>query len=280
MSEYPENSGQHGELVCILDLLEAFDIPRTCVEFGAYDGITNSNTHALWARRDFQALLIEPDADRFKSLESNIRGYGNVSAFKGFVTPETPLSHYLKAARFPDEIGVLSIDIDANDIEIFEALDHEHTHIVVVEFNQQFPVWCDYRDPPGHIVFRHSARALMNSAFENGYGIADCIGPNLILLNARRHQVPEHWKTDRLEEIFDYAHQKKVSRDPRIIGSKFTTNALAYSQKPTVGMILNAKLRQFVIERNYRRRGIAVPTKEIPAPCRERLLTAGLFPGS
>ena len=63
--------GQFGEVLVIKDLFDDFDIPKTCIEFGAYDGITNSNTYYFWKKKDFKALLIEPNQELFKVLLKN-----------------------------------------------------------------------------------------------------------------------------------------------------------------------------------------------------------------
>ena len=57
--------GQFGEVKILKNLVKKFDIPKTCVEFGAYDGVTNSNTNYFWEKQKFRALLIEPNEKLF-----------------------------------------------------------------------------------------------------------------------------------------------------------------------------------------------------------------------
>ena len=40
-------SGQFGEVLILKNIINKFPIPKTCIEFGAYDGITNANTFSL-----------------------------------------------------------------------------------------------------------------------------------------------------------------------------------------------------------------------------------------
>ena len=73
--------GQFGEVLVIKDLFDDFDIPKTCIEFGAYDGITNSNTYYFWKKKGFKALLIMHGEDDFlispKEAELNHKNLGS-----------------------------------------------------------------------------------------------------------------------------------------------------------------------------------------------------------
>ena len=270
-------TSQFGEGRIIADLLADYPIPRTSIEFGAYDGTTNSNTYPLWHDHGFRSLLIEPDEGNFNKLQQVTQGQEAVTILKEFVTLENSLQSILSRVGFADEIGVLSIDIDANDLDIFEAFDHTRTHIVIIEFNQQLPYWCDYRDPEGQITFRHSAAATARVARSLGYGVVACIGCNLVLLNGRYHNLKQEWMEPDLNRIFDHAEHKRACGDIRIIGCKFTTNAKVFTQKPSALLRLKAKFKQCLLVRNYRRRGKAVPPSDISKDCQKALVAAGLY---
>ena len=47
--------GQFDEVKLILKIPKLDIIPKTCIEFGAYDGITNSNTFYFWKKENFQS---------------------------------------------------------------------------------------------------------------------------------------------------------------------------------------------------------------------------------
>lgn len=269
------DTSQFGERELINKLLQTYTVPKTCVEFGAYDGKTNSNTYHLWAQENFKAVLIESDPDLFAQLQKNVAPHCIVE--QAFVTTQNPLDKILNRIGFDEEIGVLSIDIDSNDLEIFEQVDHTKTHIVIIEFNQQIPHWCSYRDPPGTVCFRHSARITMERALALGYGVVDCIGTNMILMNARKAELPQSYLTPNLEAIYDYKEQKRACKDVRIIGSKFTTNAKVFSVKPTPYLRLKAKIKQLNLALNYSKRGKKVPSQTISDECAKRLVAAGLY---
>ena len=47
-----ENFIKKGNKIKILnELTKSFNIPKTCIEFGAHDGITNSNTFYFWKKK-------------------------------------------------------------------------------------------------------------------------------------------------------------------------------------------------------------------------------------
>ena len=61
--------GQFNEVKILKKLTKSFNIPKTCIEFGAHDGITNSNTFYFWKKKGFKSLLIEPDPTLHKLLK-------------------------------------------------------------------------------------------------------------------------------------------------------------------------------------------------------------------
>ena len=269
------NQGQFGEVNVIKELFEKFNIPKTCVEFGAYDGITNSNTYYFWKNKGFKALLIEPDKHLFSLLKKNVND--NCTLLNQFVSIENNLPQIIKKTKFSKKIGLLSIDIDSNDLEIFKFIDHSSTYVVIIEFNNQFPVWVDYNDPKGLVVFRHSALAVLKYASKNGYKLFDVRGPNIILVNNNNLKLPAKYFPHSLEECFDYDEQNRVCFDERIIGSKFTTNAKIFTQKPNLFLKIKKLFSQYSLALNYFLRGKKIPNNNIPKECEKKILDSGLY---
>ena len=267
--------GQFDEVRIIKKIYEDYDLPKTCIEFGAYDGITNSNTYYFWNKKGFRSLLIEPDPNLYELLEKNSNQ--NCTVINDFVSVKNSLNKIIKKYNFPNKIGILSIDIDSNDLEIFKKIDHSSTFIVIIEFNNQFPVWVDYEDPSDCIIFRHSALAVLNYAKTKGYKLLDVKGSNLILINEKNLSLPDNLYPNSLENCFDYEQQKKTCKDIRIIGSKFTTNAKVFSQKPNILLRLKKYLFQLVVVINYSLRGKPIPSNKITRDCKKKILNAGLY---
>ncbi len=267
--------GQFNEVKILNKLTKSFNIPKTCIEFGAHDGITNSNTFYFWKKKKYSALLIEPDLKLFTILKKNANSL--CTLVNEFVSKENNLNKIIKKYKFPKKIGILSIDIDSNDLEIFRQVDHSSTFIVLIEFNNQLPVWVDYEDPEGCIVFRHSALAVLNFAMKKGYKLLDVKGANLILINHNNLYLPESFYPKKIEDCFDYEEQARACKDIRIIGSKFTTNAKIFSIKPNIFLRVKKYCFQINVIINYFLRRKPLPSNDIPESCKKRIIKSGLY---
>jgi hypothetical protein len=82
--EYRKNhhsqTGEDGVVEKILGALPATD--RWCVEFGAGDGERFSNTCHLIGAHGYSAVLIEPDAAKFRALDRRYQAYPGVHRFR------------------------------------------------------------------------------------------------------------------------------------------------------------------------------------------------------
>ena len=57
--------GEDGILLEVLKRLGTENLDRWCVEFGARDGISDSNTYNLIKNHNYKAVLIEGDTDYY-----------------------------------------------------------------------------------------------------------------------------------------------------------------------------------------------------------------------
>jgi len=119
-------SGEDGiieEIFKRLNVQEGF-----CVEFGAYDGITISNTRYLW-EQGWSGVSIEASAGPFEKLQKLYNNQPRMVCINAFVLPESSATNgrtFDEIARefFPNkEIDFLSIDIDGADYLILESLE-------------------------------------------------------------------------------------------------------------------------------------------------------------
>lgn len=139
-------TSQFGEDGCLAHILEQIGGAKhkTCVEFGAGDGMSCSNTARLWQTEGWRALLIEPDRISFEVLEGNARLFDTVCR-QAFVTPKGPQSigEVMEAEGF-DSVDFMSIDVDGDDYEILSALD-VRPRVISVEFNPTVPPHMELR---------------------------------------------------------------------------------------------------------------------------------------
>ena len=121
---YAQN-GEDGMLEAIFAKIGVTN--RYCVEFGAYDGRTMSNTWYLRERKGWNGLLMDS--------QENPSGSG---VHKEFVTAEN-IEELFKKYGVPGEFDLLSIDIDGNDYWVWRAIRNETPRVVVIEYNACFP---------------------------------------------------------------------------------------------------------------------------------------------
>lgn len=270
--------GEDGVIEYLLTLLPA--TPKTCLEVGAGDGINLSNTHTLWFKHGWRALLVESVPLGVRLIKERAAGRPDVTAVEALITAKgaNSLDDIAERVGFPRELGVLSLDIDSNDLEVLENLNYLTPHIVVIEFNHEIPPEIDYRDRPGDIFFRHSAKAVETSAKAHGYRVVACTGPNAILVREAllKGEVSAALPTAPIEQMFDYDFLRTRKVRHRVVQSKFITEELAVQGEPDFMLALRVRLS--VWGRKLRRLLRGRPAGERITPERRaHLRSAGLW---
>lgn len=113
---------------------------RYCVEFGAGDGLRNSNTARLVRDRGWDATLIEAGDYRFGRLAEHYAGVERARLVHAAVQPDT-VERIFADAAVPADLDLLSIDIDGNDYWVWRAIERYRPQIVIIEYNP-------YYEPP------------------------------------------------------------------------------------------------------------------------------------
>ena len=135
---------QNGEDGILEQLLLELNIENgSFCEFGASDGIKSSNTYNLIKNKNFYGLSIEADKERFKTCQENYKNFPNVNVENGFVLYNDNnfnLDKWLEKGKLPNDLDVLSIDIDCDDYYVWENMTNFNPKIVIFEINS-------YRDP-------------------------------------------------------------------------------------------------------------------------------------
>ncbi|MEP7167925.1 MAG: FkbM family methyltransferase [Bacteroidota bacterium] len=156
---------------------------KTCVEFGAWDGEHMSNTWNLWHNHQWKAILIEGEKDRCDELKKYTKDY-NVNPINAFVAVEgkNSLDTILSKTDFPENIDLLSIDIDGDDYYIFQSLKKYKPRLILIEYNPTIPPHLEMVQAEGE-YFGASALALVNLAHKKGYGLVHITVTNLIFVH-------------------------------------------------------------------------------------------------
>lgn len=175
---------------------------RYCVEFGAFDGITGSNTYLL-RQQGWKALLLD--------LHFDIPA---MNLHQAFITMEN-INQLFEQYSVPCDLDFLSIDIDYNDFYIWMALDPKYRPaVLVIEYNAGHAPDQDkvvkYRS---HIVgdstnyYGASILAMYNLGKKKGYSLvyADSTGTNLFFIRTDIVQALAKEKNITFKNIDDVA---------------------------------------------------------------------------
>ena len=203
--------GEDGIVGEILDRLErSIELSHWCVEFGAGDGVSLSNTCDLIRSRGYRAVMIEADDERVRLLATNHPGPEviRVHARVG-VSGADSLDSILAGTPIPLDFDVLSIDIDGHDFWVLDAIRAHSPKILLVEFNPTIPNSVCYVQPTDvDVSHGSSARSMLALAESKGYELVATTMTNLILLRSEFHDVVLGASTPRgtLEALRDDSH--------------------------------------------------------------------------
>jgi hypothetical protein len=178
-------AGEEGILEQALEVVGESD--GWCVEFGAHDGRSWSNTYSLITERRFRAVLIEPDARRFAQLRETYAGNDRVHAIKQSVgfRPDDGLDAILSRTPIPTGFDVLSIDIDGNDYHAWKAIERYRPKLVVIEFNPTIPTAVEFvqvLDP--RLSHGSSLRSVVALGRDKGYELVAVTDENAVFVRS------------------------------------------------------------------------------------------------
>ena len=109
------------------------------VEFGIGDGLEN-NTLALLLSA-WKGLWIEGSSSSVNKIKAKFKSVINNERLKvveAFITKDN--INEIISANIPDkEIDLLSVDIDGNDVHVFNEISVINPRVVVIEYNAKFP---------------------------------------------------------------------------------------------------------------------------------------------
>jgi hypothetical protein len=104
---------------------------KWCFEVGAADGIWLSNTRGF-IERGWKSILVESDPDKFAKLKKNTpTGH----CFNETVAIDKKIDDILDQTPAPQDIDLVSIDIDGQDYYVWKDLNKYRPRIVVVEWS-------------------------------------------------------------------------------------------------------------------------------------------------
>ena len=241
---------QNGEDGIIEKLIEQLNLRQNLFvcEFGAWDGVYLSNTFNLVTKHNATALMIEGDDEKYKELLKTSKKYRNIIPIKKFVTPhgDNSLDKILEENNFPIDFDLLSIDIDSNDLEIWQNLTKYKPKIVIIEINSSLNPEISQIHNAKLGLLGNSFKSTLDVSRKKGYSPIVHTG-NLILL---KNELLEKIKFDEdlLKNpeklfIYDWVNKKKID-DSLIIKSlkfiipKFIRSTISIKLKDKISKLL------------------------------------------
>ena len=193
-------SGEDGIIEHLISKLHQAIESDLIVDIGAWDGIYLSNSKNQ-IDKGAAGLLIEADPLRAKGARKLYQNNQRVEVIEKFIGPKNPLHELLSERLNCTSFLLLSIDIDSDDLAVFESIGDFRPLIVLIEFNPEIPNHIDFRNPPGKRV-GNSARAIFNFAQTRNYRLAHATSTNLVFVQAGYFDssVPELCLEDALDD--------------------------------------------------------------------------------
>jgi hypothetical protein len=139
-NKFYSKQGEDGLLSFVLSKIP--DKTGWCVEFGAWDGRSESNTYYFISHLGYHGVMIEADPLKYNLLSENLKKYDTI-CINAFVRPEgvNKLDNILSSTPIPKQFDLLSIDVDGDDYHIWQSLENYQPKVVIIEIN--------IRDKPG-----------------------------------------------------------------------------------------------------------------------------------
>lgn len=180
--------GEDGVVEKIFEIIEPG--PKFAVEFGAHNGIKNSNMRNLVVNHGWGSFQIEGDPVRAKQLAKNYKDYPSATTLNAWVWPGN-IEILFEEGGVPRDLDFLVIDIDSNDYYVWRALHDFRPKVVMIETNMFFP-------PPELMVIDYhpmnywdrtyyvgaSMQSMVNLGKEKGYELLYQMtaGPNVFFV--------------------------------------------------------------------------------------------------
>ena len=200
LSRYAYNvNSQHGEdgiLKAVFDKIGTTS--KYAVEFGGWDGIYLSNIRELIVGKGFSGLFIEGDKKRAEELRNNYKDYPQVVCVEAYVGFRTnTLDSILHDSNAPEQIDILSIDIDGYDYHVWDAVQDYRPRVVIIEYNPSIPNDIMVVNPHMENVFTgSSAAALVELGRRKGYSLIAVTQTNLLFIVNEEYDKLEIWDNE------------------------------------------------------------------------------------
>lgn len=148
---------------------------KTTVEFGGVDGLYKSNTAYFRDTLGWRSIMfdLEPQSELVRRARITAENVNDV----------------FDEHEVPEDVDIISIDIDGNDLWVWKALTYRPT-VLIIEYNPRFKPWRRRTIPydPNRGAWDRTEYygatpgALVALGHEKGYTLADSTNGNLLFV--------------------------------------------------------------------------------------------------
>jgi len=216
---------QFGDDGIIQFLIQNLNIEnKIFIEFGVED-YSESNTRFLLQNNNWSGLVMDGSLTNINKIKSQYYFWRHDLNTKAVFINKDNINQLIKEQGYPEEIGLLHIDLDGNDYYIWRAITCIKPTIVIVEYNSIFgitrPISVIYNKDfirnkahYSNLFWGASLLSLNNLAISKGYSLIGCntAGNNAYFI-----------RNDKLNDIV-----KKVDIDIGYVKSKYRESRDAY----------------------------------------------------
>jgi len=156
---------------------------KTFIEFGV-ENYREANTRFLLINNYWSGLIIDGNNNNIDSIKKEqLYNFYDLQAECSFIT-QSNINDLISLAKFENEIGILSVDIDGNDYWVWSAINNIKPIIIICEYNSLFgfehPYTIVYKDDFVRGVdypfsfYGTSLRSAYDLAEMKGYSFIGC----------------------------------------------------------------------------------------------------------
>jgi hypothetical protein len=231
------HQGEDGLLAFVLSKIP--DKTGWCVELGAWDGKSESNTYYFISHQGYHGIMIEADPLKYNLLCENLKAYDTI-CINAFVRPEgvNNLDNILSLTSIPKQFDLLSIDVDGDDYHIWQSLNKYQPKVVIIEINIRDKPGVKRINKPGYPTF------LANTATSNSsmMGIVEYIGTSISSMTelacSKKYSLLANIHCNAIfvrSEYLDIFHDREVTPDEVFTYEGHLISELSFDEMRSLG---------------------------------------------
>lgn len=195
-----------------------------CCEFGAWDGLTFSNTFYFVKNYQTNAVYIEGDTVKYNNLLSTAKDFSNIIPINAFVDykiySNKSLDNLLSTTNIPIDFDILSIDIDSHDADVWLSVSKYQPKCVIIEINNEIPPGVNQKHSDmteeqiqkRGIYWLNSFTTTVEVGRSKGYVPIKHIGWNLVFIKEQYADMLDVNKKESYDYLFNYRWVERRKR--------------------------------------------------------------------